>query len=321
MDISVVIPSRNDPAGLYFTFAAASVDLEHSGLSHEIIAVVDGETHETSRALLQHQACRVICGTFGSPQHARHFGAEQAAGKYIFFLDSHVVPCRDFFRRMTETAEATGAAIVYSPHATWARGVMGYGYGVDWCGNLWSKDHQTEPLVTRNGVTQKSDGPYRAAMMGHGGICVSREKYFAVGGYWLVQRGWGGEESHLSLKCWMLGQETWADPRVYHWHYMAHRRGEEVFLDREHVRNFLISAYALGGEKYLNQCFFKYTTARNVHATPEAARSAAPTDPYRDLFESAPAEAQEERARICAGPFGGDLDRLREFFRTEGIHN
>ncbi len=321
MDISVVIPSRDDPAGLYFTFAAASAELEYSGLYSEIIAVVDGEWHETARAMRQHQACRVVNGVFGSPQHARHFGAEQASGKYVFFLDSHVVPCRDFFRCMVNTAEETGAAIVYSPHATWARGVMGYGYGVDWCGNLWSKDHQTEPLVMLNGVTQKSVTPYRVAMMGHGGICVNREKYFAAGGYWLAQTGWGGEESHLSLKLWMLGHETWVDPRIYHWHYMAHRRGEEIFVDREHVRNFLISAYALGGEKYLNRCFFKYTMARNVHATPEAARNVPAIDPYRDLYEAAPMEAAEERARICAGPFGGDLDKLRAFFRQNEIHN
>jgi GT2 family glycosyltransferase len=309
MDISVVIPSHRDPAGLYFTFAAAAADLEHSSLHWEIIAVVDGEYHETAKSLKAHQGCRIIKGEFGSPQASRHAGAEVGKGEFIFFLDSHVVPCRDFFLRMMHTARETRAAMVFSPHCTWARGQMGYGYGVDWCGNLWAKDHQTEPTESV---------PYRVAMMGHGAICVDREKYFAAGGYWLEQRGWGGEENHLALKLWMLGQECWVEPRVYHWHYMANRRGEAVFRTLEHVRNFLISAYALGGQRYLDRVYLNYTLGAN--AVPAGQRPEA-QDPYGVLYRAAPAEAAVERQRIFDGPFGGDLDKLREFFRHENIHS
>lgn len=307
MDISVVIPSRDDPAGLYFTYAASQVELERSGLEYEIIAAVDGSDHEVRRALQQHQACRIVDGFSGfkcdSPQASRHEGAKRACGKYIFFLDSHVVPCRGFFNSMLYAAQKEQAAIVFSPHCTWARGVMGYGYGVAWDGNLWSKDHQTKP---------SSNYPYPVAMMGHGAICVDREKYFRVGGYWQAQRGWGGEESHLSLKFWMLGERCYCDPRIYHWHYMATRRGEAIFGDREHVRNFLISAYALGGQKYLDRCHLAYEL-------PAAARGQGGI--YDDLYRVAPEEAAAERELIRSGPFGGDLDKLRECFRKEGIHS
>ncbi len=309
MDVSIVIPSKDDPAGLYFTYAGAVADLEHSGLRYEILAVVDGEFHDTARSLKAHNGCRVLRTQADSPQGARHAGAMQAQGRYIFFLDSHVLVCRDFFKRMAAAMQSTGAALLHSPHCTWSPRTMGYAYGVAWDGNLWSKDHQ---------ITPTSVTPYRVAMMGHGAICADREAYFSSGGYWLEQRGWGGEESHLNLKLWMMGHSCWVLPDVYHWHYMAHRRSAQVFGAPEHVRNFLISAYALGGDRYLNRCYLAYMLPAEQR---DAANGTKETAVYQKLRDAVPREAAAERVFICSGPFKGDLDKLREFFRKEGIHS
>lgn len=312
MDFSVVIPAHNDDAGAYFTATAALSDLEHGNISHEVIVAVDGAPLPAVTELAKTGAIRTACGDFGGPQNARHAGIMAAEAKYVFCLDSHVIPSRHFFTHLAGALVAQKAAIVHSPHYTWGKKQGAYGFGINWAGNLWSVDHETHP---------QSFAPYRVAMMGHGAFVVNKEKYLACGGYWSEQHGWGGEEPHLNLKFWMLGETCWCDPRVYHWHYMGHRRDASVFKDREHVRNFMLAAYAIGGRKYLDICYTHYTLIANAQPSFEQAKEHWPTDPYGDIYSAVPVDAAAERERIMAGPYAGDLDALRSFFRSENIPN
>lgn len=309
MDISVIVPSLNDGPGLYFTYAAAFADLETGTRSFEIVPVIDGDESAEARGLAMHGA-RLVRGRFGSPQASRYAGLLASHGRWVFFLDSHVIPSRGFFERMVKTAEETDATLVFSPHVDWSRDRMAYAHRIGWQDSLWCVDAETKPRV---------ETAYRAAQSGHGGILVDREKYLASGGYWLAQRGWGGEETHLSLKLWMLGYECWMEPRVYHWHYMGGRRNDGAFQSRDYVRNFMLAAYALGGQKYLDAVYTYHTANRNCHSSVAAAARAKHDDPYGADYRNVPRDAAAERERICAGSFGGDLDNLREHFRAQGI--
>ena len=62
------------------------------------------------------------------------------------------------------------------------------------------------------------------------------------------------------------------------------------------MRNFLICAYVFGGHKYLERAESHYHTKLKITS-----------------------DIEQERQRICAGPFKGDLDFLRFYLQREGI--
>src|SRR5665213_145766 len=117
MQLSIVVPSRGDPQGLWMSFASSFVDLEHDFAPDdwEFIAVIDGETEPnlTVDSFQQWGTCRIIEGNFGGPQNARRAGALAAHGEFSVFLDSHVVPARGMFRALIEAAKSTGACLVH----------------------------------------------------------------------------------------------------------------------------------------------------------------------------------------------------------------
>ena len=131
-----------------------------------------------------------------------------------------------------------------------------------------------------------SDKPYRVPQFGHSCFMLDRAAYLAVGGYTDLLKGWGGEEPHLCLKFWMLGFSLWQVPTVAHAHFLADRTGGAMQYDA-FARNFQIAKYVLTG---------------NVSSGLQV------TGPMR-----------AERQRIMDGPFQGDINKLRAYFRAEGI--
>lgn len=317
MKLSIVIPSYQDPAGLWFTVAACITDLEQDFApdDYEIIAVVDGPDDDETRIILgmrQQQMCKFIKVDTRTPQKNRHIGLERAEGRHVFFLDSHVIVARGFFRRMLTSAQETGSALLHAGHCFFSKDTMAYGYNMDWKAQFWSTTAENKP--------KRSDGPYRIAVAGHGAICVDREQYVAIGGYWDALNGWGGEEPQLNLKAWLLGKEVWMEPRTYHWHYMPLKRClEGMQLSIPYARNFFLAAYASGGQKYLDAVNHHFTAIHNRHATIEQAVKAPTLNPYGELYEEVMRDGQQERALICSGQYGGDLDALRAMFDREGI--
>jgi hypothetical protein len=127
--------------------------------------------------------------------------------------------------------------------------------------------------------------PYQVPQFGHSCFMLDRAAYLAVGGYTDLLTGWGGEEPLLCLKFWMLGYKLWQIPDIWHAHFLADRTGGAMQTDA-FTKNFRLMQYVIAGR----------------------------TPP----FAVTPA-MREERERICAGPFGGDLTKLRDHLRREGI--
>ena len=152
-----------------------------------------------------------------------------------------------------------------------------YGTTTNLDGNLWFKQTLYSPL---------SDKPYRVPQFGHSCFMLDRDAYMAVGGYTDLLTGWGGEESLLCLKFWMLGYTLWQTPNIRHAHYLADRTNGAMQSDA-FARNFQIAKYVLTG---------------NVSD---------------GLQVTGPMHA--ERQRIMDGPFQGDINKLRAYFRAEGI--
>lgn len=131
-----------------------------------------------------------------------------------------------------------------------------------------------------------SDKPYRVPQFGHSCFMLDRAAYLAVGGYTDLLTGWGFEEPLLCLKFWMLGYTLWQTPNVGHAHFLADRTGGAMQSDA-FIHNSWIVKYVLTGI---------VTYGLRLNANIEA-----------------------ERQRIMNGPFKGDINKLRAYFRAEGI--
>lgn len=154
-----------------------------------------------------------------------------------------------------------------------------YGTTTNFDGNLWFKRTIYSPLRRQ---------PYKVAQFGHSCFMLDRAAYEAVGGYTNLLTGWGGEEPLLCLKFWMLGYTLWQVSDIRHAHFLADRTGGAM-QTAQFQKNFDIVRFVLTGKHPVSG----------------------------SLIIDAPVAG--ERARICSGPYGGDMEKLREYFRREGI--
>lgn len=154
-----------------------------------------------------------------------------------------------------------------------------YGTETDWDGNLWFKRTLYSPPKSTLRF-------YRVPQFGHSCFMIDRQKYLDIGGYTDLLTGWGGEEVMLCLRFWMLGYDCWQTKDIWHAHFLDNRGAGNAMASSNFTRNFQIVKYVLSGER------------GNLNLTPEMLA---------------------ERQRIKNGPFEGDLQKLRLYFKREGI--
>lgn len=255
--ISVVIPcharkQNESEVGqqLWYTVASATSSLEASGFDYEIVVILNGEYPMT--ASLMHESSRVKAIFAGaqidSPQSARNLGVRYTRGEFIFFLDAHVVVPPNFFSQIVSDMTESGADFMGTGHRY--LGDQYFASRIAWEEFLWGRD-------TLNHPPNGADNLWMTAIHPHGAFCVRREAYLDAGGYWLALKGFGGEETQLCLKFWLMGKTVWATPRTYHWHWLppGGRRGGELWKDPDLARNFLLIAAAYGDAERVKKSY------------------------------------------------------------------
>ena len=300
--ISIVIPSREpDEALIWATLTSAISDLRASDIEYEILLVLCGPKFpDIAKHIARHGLAKVAYTNADSPQVARHIGISTAKGDTVFCLDAHVVVPPGFFRRVLEDMQATGADLMHTPYKFLQ--AVSYGYRVAWGAYLWSAEALRQP---------PSASPFKIAVAGHGAFAVRKESYKRAGGYWLGLRGFGGEEVQLDFKFWLSGMTCWMTPRTYHWHFVANpqRHTEELYKERNFVRNFLLVAAIYGGAEQVEK---SYAAMRG--------RCWGWQDLYPELKEEVLHDAEEERGRVAATGIDS-IPALREFLNAEGVAN
>lgn len=288
MQVSLMIGTYNNPEGLYLSLFSALSQFENSDLDWEIVICADGGTEvKYEKAHPNIKVLRFGGGNrLGSPQATRNAGIRGCSYRNVLCIDSHVVISD--IRKWVSEHERLGAAISFpamvgGSHEMWKL----YGSVFDWDASFWYKHVLYSPL--------KSE-PYRILQTSHSGFMVDRDWYIKSGGYTDLQVGYGGEETFLGLKAWMLGRENWMIPSVWHAHYQPAGRNPNADLTENYKRNFMIAAYVMGGIEYLRKT--------EAH--------------YRGSLKITP-EIEFERVRMCAGPYHGDLDLLRTYLKHQGI--
>jgi hypothetical protein len=218
--------------------------------------------------------------TTGSPQGTRDAGIRSAKYSAVLCVESHVIVAD--IKRWLAQHIGKKAAISFPARVGETNELFTItNTNTNWDGDLWIKRHFND---------SDTQGAYRVVQFGHAAFMLDRDWYLHSGGYTLEQKGWGGEEPYLCLKAWMTGRECWLFPDIWMAHYLkpgAHRDYRES-ADFQH--NIDIVRYVMAGRIP--------PRGRALYMTPEL---------------------QAERNKIVSGPFKGDLEKLREYFKKEGI--
>jgi hypothetical protein len=279
MDLSVVVASHLNPQGLYLTVFSVLSQLIKTQLSWEIIIAADGGDPSKWEKISGIRCLRIRTG---SPQGTRDAGIRAAQAATVLVIEDHVVisditTFLEEYRAINMPRE--GRAVMLFPARLFEGPEMFHVYGTetDFEGNLWFK---------RTLYSPKSGIPYRVPQFGNSCFIINRDWYVQSGGYTDLLTGWGGEEPFLCLKAWMLGQECWQTPHVWHAHYLSDHGAGAAMASEDFHKNFYIVKFVIQGTMPM----FPPTSAM-----------------------------WQERGKIMAGPFQGDLNKLREYFRREGI--
>lgn len=286
MDLSVVVASHANPQGLYLTVFALIQQLSCLHMDWEIIIAADGGTPTKYENLPNVKCLRIQTG---SPQGTRDAGIRAASAATVLVVEDHVIVfdigrLLEAYKGVNVTRDGRVAMLFPARVAEGSELFNVYGNETDWDGNLWFKRTLYQP--------KSSEHLYPVPQFGHSCFLLNRQAYLDTGGYTNILIGWGGEEPLLCLKFWMLGWECWQTLYPAHAHFLADRGAGVAMASEQYKKNFDMVEYVIAGR------------------IPERGR----------LLMLTP-QIIAERQRIINGPYGGDLNKLREYFKTQGISN
>ena len=289
MDISVVIPARNEHPQIEFTLQTIFDQLERSSFDWEVILVDNMSTDATSshaenRHWHKNGRLKIIrYNERGSCWQARNAGCEMARGEIVWLFDAHVVISEQlFFRQMEVFRARPECAIVYTPVRYMSDGAKNTAYG-------YSIEPQLRQKFWGSWTKRKERAtPYRIPMSGTAGIAVRRSFLREIRGWPEPLMLYGGGEQWISLLCWMMGRECFIHPETHLYHYRG-KRGYQG-SNEEHFFNRAFVAYALGDVEWWR--LFTGPFVRRVHKTYRqvfrdlAYRAMHEAEPYREWVQS-----------------------------------
>lgn len=269
-DITIVIPHRGNPLGLWATLHSCEEDLQGSKYNYNYVVVTNGEklTNEEESTLAhierKGKLLKHIHSTEPlSPPLARTKGVEAADGDIICFFDNHCLVSKQYFDRVMLNFKRDDIDLLHSSTIFHTGDGTHYHYNLTLDYNFWGRGCL---------LPQNEYKPYMIAMAGHGGFCIKKSTWEEIGGYGPTSllSGYGGEESLLDLKLWRLGKKNWIDPKLIHYHYPGKRVYSRHFTDEYYI-NLLTAAHVIGGESWLYKVFDSILTKNHIRPyTPDS---------------------------------------------------
>jgi glycosyltransferase involved in cell wall biosynthesis len=240
MRLSIIIPTRNEHATLWFTLQGLLAQLRMHDGSVEII-VADNEKKLNPKGAMKivgdlHDARvrYVHAGAIQSPYYPRDVGAEAATGEWICFLDSHVLMAENWLDVVIDGIHRgyPKDAIVHypvsfnDPKIRW--GHYKLRLDTDFWGSWGPRAKGTNHI------------PYRIAATGIWAMTMTRSWYVdTLRGFNTEFRGYSGGEPYLDLKSWCMGGQVLMDPCTGGSHYSGPRGYKAGWIER--IRNFAIA--------------------------------------------------------------------------------
>jgi len=98
-----------------------------------------------------------------------------------------------------------------------------------------------------------------------GVILIDKKVWDEIDGYHPALGIYGGGEPYTDIKAQMYGYQVKSHPEMQYYHLAARKRGYHWF-QTDMWRNFMITAYSLGGQKYLDMLYAGYYEKCKNHA-------------------------------------------------------
>ena len=226
VDVSIVIPTYNE--GQWLEWTIDSILEATSNATYEIVVVDDGGDDGSVQAVANKPRVRV-CSTGGNQIGCvigRNRGASASRGRYLCFLDSHVLVHDHWLDYLRETCEKAPASPFVSGNLlnVDSRSPKDLELRKQWSYTLKSWMVESSWHYHGRNIFQ---APYEAPLCPSGLMFVARDRFEKLGGFWSLVRKWGGTDVELSLKNYFCGGDTLVDPRVVVYHYYKNRKDKK----------------------------------------------------------------------------------------------
>jgi len=172
---------------------------------------------------------------------AKNLGVRESTGKFLLFVDAHVMPGRDSIYPMFEYFLANHEALNGSLHLPVTYLIL------EWRKLIYRLDVDLElgKLEYSFDEAKPADRPYRVPAMSSCGMMITRETYDRLGGWPTILGSWGGGENFINFALATMGKNVWvwhAEPLYHH----GEKRGYS--MDRmDIVTNRCAAVFVVGG--------------------------------------------------------------------------
>lgn len=235
--VSVIIPALNEGENLADTVHFV---LEHSAWPQlEVIVADDGSTDDSLDHMARLNDPRihlVHCSGLGVAG-ARNFGAEQAIGDILVFLDGHCYVPPGWLAPLVAALAEPNAALAGPAFSNIADPRM------QACGITW-RDASLENVWLPCGTVIET-APF------HIGACqaVRGDIFRQVGGYDRGMTRWGSEDIEFCLRLWLLGYQVYAQPASLVYHLFRTSRPYDVDVSQILYNRLRMVALHFSGEQ------------------------------------------------------------------------
>ena len=262
MMLSIIISERDDPVGTLVTIRAL---IQHcSGIDYEIVVIDNSDKPESLRSVIpkEYLGGNPVRLLHSPPSLfvARTLGVKEARGKWLLFLDSHMIMGYRAVEFMLEIGERKN-------------GNLGFVYG-PCCYHYDSRrfefvDRDVDSLAGIRRHQAKLDvvrGESRIAFRGVPMLC-QKAHFMRIGGYGALAHyalPWGGGDYLLGIKTLMLGYDNFLSDKSVGIHLGPFvGAGSSGFVNSYMITpppnnwpkfiGMLTAAYIVGGKKVLDQ--------------------------------------------------------------------
>jgi GT2 family glycosyltransferase len=235
VDVSVIIPSKNEGKNLKFT--VDSIIKSKNYLGFEVI-IVDDESTDSSTEFLNHDSNKniyknvILIKTDGlGVAGARNAGAKIAKGNYLFFCDAHIKVPNQWLDNLVSTLKNSNVQIV-APCIVNMKNPLSAGYGMSW-------DDKLRPIWLPNKFRRISEIPFVCGCA----FGITAEVFKKMNGFDRFFQVYGSEDFELCLRAWLYGYKVALNPKVRVEHLFKEVHQYEITASNV-IFNILCLAYS-----------------------------------------------------------------------------
>lgn len=270
IDLSIIVPAYNSSD--YIKECISSVLMQKTSYNYELIVINDGskdDTLEKINLFKENKHLKIINQENKGFSGARNRGIDESHGKYIMFLDSDDLLCKNSIEKLIKTAKEKKADIVQGSYYTFNKNgnkfytkippteknkeisVPGFPWGKVYKGELfekvrfpldfWYEDTIVNYLLARlsNKYVAISDYVYGYRINEKGITFTSKKSKKVLDTYWIIE-----EMIDLSKDIGLKIDDSIHDMTIFQLSNLLYRRIH--FLDEETIKNtFILACYLI----------------------------------------------------------------------------